>query len=241
MNYRIASISDMHNDFPDASELEEVDLIVVAGDITKHGTLEELKTFNRWFGQLLKNWRFDNLDTQAIVIGGNHDGALEKTDKRKLFEEHLKRHTDGRAVYLQHQAMELPNGLKVFGTPFVPLFCKMAFNRETLERQKLWAEIPNDVGLLITHTPAMGILDTVPLPYPNSKGKYEEECGCHLLRSRLDELKALKAHIFGHIHEAGGTEVRVNGQGRHYTAVNACRKMTYGEGSRRPQIFELEV
>ena len=59
---------------------------------------------------------------------------------------------------------------------------------------KVWAKIPDDTDVLITHGPPYGILD---------KTERGEHCGCQDLLERIKVIQ-LKLHIFGHIHEGYG-------------------------------------
>lgn len=62
----------------------------------------------------------------------------------------------------------------------------------------LWSKVPKEVDILVTHTPPLGILDK------NHKGK---NCGSKSL-SIISRNRKPKYHIFGHIHEAYGMEVK---------------------------------
>lgn len=59
-----------------------------------------------------------------------------------------------------------------------------------------WSHIPDDVKVLITHTPPAGVLD--------------DGYGCAALKDKIAELSNLKMHLFGHIHQAHGM-VKENG------------------------------
>ena len=72
-----------------------------------------------------------------------------------------------------------------------------AFNRKRGEALRAyWEKIPEDVDILVTHTPPSGILDRTSLGL---------SVGCKDLRRRVDELHA-RFHLFGHVHEAYGKE-----------------------------------
>ena len=62
-----------------------------------------------------------------------------------------------------------------------------------------WSRIPEDVEILMTHTPALGILDET---------RRGIEAGCQELRERLEILHNCRLHVFGHIHEAYGAQIR---------------------------------
>ena len=101
----------------------------------------------------------------------------------------------GELVYLQDDGVQV-DGVKIYGSPWQPEFFQWAFN---LPRGKplreVWNRIPEDTQVLITHGPPHDILDLT------SRGV---AAGCEALRERVEELPQLRAHVFGHIHEAYG-------------------------------------
>lgn len=62
-----------------------------------------------------------------------------------------------------------------------------------------WARIPDNVEILMTHTPPHGILDVT------KRGKH---AGCEILKSKLSSFENCRLHVFGHIHEGFGAEIR---------------------------------
>ena len=100
-------------------------------------------------------------------------------------------------------------GIKVWGSPWQPEFCNWAFNLPRgYALARVWNQIPDDVQILITHTPPQGILDS-----QNEEGL----TGCADLTARVEQLSNLKLHVFGHIHEGYGMR-----QLGHTLFVNAC-------------------
>lgn len=78
----------------------------------------------------------------------------------------------------------------------------------------IYSAIPDDIDILITHTPAYQALDKT------RRGKH---AGCPVLARRIEELDRCRLHVFGHIHESHGAEVRSRGEGRpDLVAVNAA-------------------
>ena len=61
-----------------------------------------------------------------------------------------------------------------------------------------WSRIPEDVEILVTHTPPRGILDRT------RRGK---RAGCPTLAARIESLSTCRLHVFGHIHEAHGANI----------------------------------
>ena len=87
------------------------------------------------------------------------------------------------------------SGIKIFGSPYTPTYCRSAFQYSAELDEKLWSQVPSDVDLLVTHCPPYGILDK------SNKGK---NAGSKALKT-ISQLRKPKMHIFGHIHEAQGT------------------------------------
>jgi Icc-related predicted phosphoesterase len=85
---------------------------------------------------------------------------------------------------------------KYFSSPYQPEFYDWAFQlpANSPEIKQVWARIPNDVDVLITHGPPANILDLT------SDGKH---AGCAQLLARVHQIKP-RLHVFGHIHEAYG-------------------------------------
>ena len=60
---------------------------------------------------------------------------------------------------MEHEATEL-YGYKFFGTPYVPPIPRWAFVKKDEDRKKLFAKIPTETDILISHTPPKNILDS---------------------------------------------------------------------------------
>lgn len=190
----IDCIADLHGSFP---KLEGGDLLIVAGDLTARDTIHEYMKFYHWF----HNQNYSHF----IIIAGNHD---------RLIEEGLVL-TEGLAntTYLCNSEMVFypplfPAGnfpqdlkrLKIWGSPNSLRFDEVnphcaAFMKTERQLKRIYSKIPDDVDILITHTPPLQILDR------NSDG---HRCGSLSLRNELDNRIKPKLHIFGHIHEAYG-------------------------------------
>ncbi|MCL7421771.1 MAG: hypothetical protein M8364_12785 [Methylobacter sp.] len=98
------------------------------------------------------------------------------------------------AIYLEDSGIEI-DGVKFWGSPWQPFFCNWAFNLPRGPKlAAVWAKIPEDIDVLITHTPPYGILDKI------DDG---ESVGCEDLSEALKRVKP-KIHVFGHIHESYG-------------------------------------
>jgi len=183
----IDCIADLHGYYP---ELEGGDLLIVAGDLTARDTGLEYDYFVEWI--LKQNY------SSRIVIPGNHDNNLQRAQSpfSGLWDD------PPNLIYLCDSGTEF-EGLKIWGSPWTKTFeginpkCK-AFTCDTEdELAEKWLTCPNDVDILITHSPPLGILDT---------NVFQKECGSNSLRNLMFKVKP-SLMIFGHIHECGGKSI----------------------------------
>lgn len=175
---KVVFISDTHSQH-EKLDMPEGDLLIHSGDFTTLGKVNEIVGFNDWLGkQPLKH---------KIIIAGNHDLLFESNNS-------LARSLITNAIYLENSEVNI-EGLKIYGTPVSPRFYNWAFNKERgSEINRYWDMIPNNVDILITHSPPYKILDK------SFKGEY---CGCEGLLEKIKLVKP-KIHCFGHIHESYG-------------------------------------
>lgn len=184
----ITCISDLHGHYP---KLEGGDLLIVAGDLTASDNPMKLYEFGEWFRMQPYN--------KKICIAGNHDNLLVQS--KGFTGPNSPLYFD----YLCDSGTEF-EGLKIWGSPWTKTFegmnphCK-AFTCETEEElAQKWALIPNDIDILITHSPAYSILDRT---IDNKKA------GCPYLYVHFMEKMKPILHVCGHIHEAYGQKERL--------------------------------
>jgi len=171
------------------------DVLLHAGDVMDSGyDPQDIWYFVNWFGELPHKHK--------IFIAGNHDRWFENRP------EHAKQFVDDKNKELVERGLPpitylfdeeiVIDGLKFYGSPWQPEFCNWAFNLyRGPDLQQVWAKIPDDTDVLITHGPPMGILDFT---------EYDKESvGCEMLMERINKVKPM-LHLFGHIHEAYGVE-----------------------------------
>jgi len=175
----VTLISDTHG-LHKGLTVPKTDLLIHAGDFSKLGTVQEVVDFMTWFTHLDA--------THKVLIAGNHDFLAEK--EPAVFKALIPRD----CIYLEDDFVMI-EGLKIWGSPITPYFFNWAFNRHRgKEIKKYWDLIPEDVDILVTHGPPLGILDKT------SRG---DLVGCEDLLERVLKIKP-KLHVFGHIHEAAG-------------------------------------
>jgi Icc-related predicted phosphoesterase len=189
---KITCISDTHtkhNQIP-LKYLEGGDMIIHAGDMSSRGWKGEIKPFLDWYSKLPY--------THIILIAGNHDFFFEQAPEYEI-EALLAEYPE--IIYLNDSGIEI-EGLKIWGSPVQPWFRNWAFNRVEETIGVHWDLIPLDTHILITHGPVRGYLDMT------LEG---DLTGCPLLLEKIKELKELKLHVCGHIHEAQGRYMFADG------------------------------
>lgn len=195
---KIDCISDLHGHYP---ELEGGDLLIIGGDLTAHDRDEEHRDFILWLAQIQKS---KNKYKKIIYIAGNHDNFLYDPNLYGVIKT-----TAWNIEYLCDFGTEF-EGLKIWGSPWTLTFkgmnphCK-AFTVDTEEElQEKWKNIPEDIDILITHSPPWGVMDEVK-KHPQVAG---ENCGSMHLFLILKYSVRPRLHVFGHIHEGYGQQKR---------------------------------
>uniref|UniRef100_A0A0A9WZK3 Metallophosphoesterase domain-containing protein 1 n=1 Tax=Lygus hesperus TaxID=30085 RepID=A0A0A9WZK3_LYGHE len=179
-----------------------------AGDFTRCGLEDEVVEFNNWIGKLPHKHK--------IVIAGNHELSFDRNFTHPLSPNFVKniptlghpqsdlvdavskvniRDRLTNCIYLQDEMAEL-YGLRIYGTPWQPEFQGWAFNVSRGEDcLRKWDKIPDNVDILISHTPPVGHGDLC------CSGV---RAGCVELLSVVQKRVKPKYHVFGHIHEGYG-------------------------------------
>ena len=193
---RLVLISDTHNHRP---SLPDGDILLHSGDFTMRGSFEETINAMEWLG--VQAAKFEHV----IITGGNHDWFFYHLSQQIgvwATRDFVQKHAGPNVVYLENEfwATELEGKVfSVYGSPAQPEFGGMAWNyARGAEIKAVWDKIPANVDMLITHGPPMGVLDWV--------GK--ERVGCEELRIAVERIKP-RAHVFGHLHSAGGQHRRI--------------------------------
>lgn len=189
---RIVCMSDSHGRHGSV-EVPEGDVFLHAGDFTMQGREKEVRAFADFLRALPHRHK--------IVIAGNHDLTFESSPSQ------ARSWLGETCTYLECSGVRV-GGLHFWGSPHTPRFFDWAFNVDRGPAiARVWARIPADVDVLVTHGPPRGVLDGV------SRGTNE---GCDDLMAAIARVRP-RVHVFGHIHEAAG-EVERDGT----RFVNAC-------------------
>jgi len=179
---KITFISDTHGKHNTISNdvLGTGDVLVHCGDLTNIGEEHDVIDFLDWFSKVEY--------THKIFIAGNHDfWFVDNTDIPDVYKKNG-------VIYLCDNSVTI-DGVKFYGSPWQPKFHNWAFNlvRNSTDLHDVWAKIPHDTDVLITHTPPYGHLDIVG----------QQRVGCELLTEYLVKVNPL-INAFGHIHGSYG-------------------------------------
>lgn len=251
---RIVCMSDTHSLTPHIKfNIPDGDVFIHAGDFTKCGKLDEVMEFNNWIGTLPHKHKlviagnhelsFDKTFThpfQSKPSGGERSSHTGRSiidriptlgNEKKSIEEAIQtkniRQYLTNCKYIEDELVDI-YGIKFYGSPWQPEFCKWAFNvprgRECLE---IWNKIPTETDLLITHTPPVGHGDLC------CSGV---RAGCVELLSTVQQRVKPKYHVFGHIHEGYG----ITSDGR-IIFVNASTCDINYLPSNPPVVFDIAL
>lgn len=184
MKLKIVCFSDIHgqidNNLTDWFNSHPGDILIFAGD-QKGSRLEDGSKFASWITNLPYKYK--------VIVFGNHD------DNYKNVQDYCKKYKN--IIFLYDELINL-YGINIYGSPYSVAFGNWVFQKSDKDLIRLYDSIPDSTNILITHTPAYGILDKTIFGYNE---------GSRSLLDRIDKLPNLKYHISGHIHEGGGKYV----------------------------------
>lgn len=185
---KVIALSDTHG-LHKKVNLPAGQILIHAGDWTASSDYASIREFLIWYEA--------RPHQHKVLIAGNHETYVQANPE--AFAGLLSDYAPS-VIYLNDQSVEL-EGLKIHGSAWSPAFLNWAFNAERgPEIQAHWDMIPSDVDVLVTHGPAMGILD-----YIDGWDGPRQHVGCANLATTIQErLKTLRCHIGGHVHGPGG-------------------------------------
>lgn len=133
-----------------------------------------------------------------LFVEGNHDwlGQLNPIVMQQLCEDN--------GITLLRDSSVTIDGINFYGSPWNIEFWNWAWNLSAgAQMKKKWDLIPDNTHVLITHSPPLGILDSV-IQLNNRSEHVEVHLGCEELYKKVQNLTNLRAHIYGHIHFSSG-------------------------------------
>jgi Icc-related predicted phosphoesterase len=194
---KIAIISDVHCKQKQVI-VPECDLLISCGDYSFLGEAHVVKNYHKWLNKQPAK--------HIISIQGNHEKWVEK-NYAEAKEIAIK--ACPRVHFIQDESVVI-EGLNVYGNAYTPYFFNWAWNagRDIVEASHtfkpfigdIWAKIPENTDILVTHGPPLGILDEVA---DYNSGRIIS-VGCRELLKKINQLPNLKLNCFGHLHLRGG-------------------------------------
>jgi len=138
---RIVCIADTHG-LHRQLEVPPGDLLIHAGDFTFYSKPPSIVSdFDDWLGSLPHRHK--------VVVPGNHEFALEEPEDRGAI---------ANAILLVDSGVQV-EGMKIWGSPVIPLYGGAFGMSRAADRKRHWARIPEGLDILGTHGPPLGILD----------------------------------------------------------------------------------
>jgi predicted phosphodiesterase len=208
---RIVCISDTHGLHRELS-LPAGDILIHAGDFTYFGRdKRQIVDFGEWIGNLPFK--------HVIVVAGNHDylfdpmrdgylpmgmrGENVLSIGHRYLLEAWRTVGASHCYYLEDMPLSI-EGLNFYGSPYQRPCGDMAFTvQKDDDLIPIWNRISAEIHVLVTHMPPIGIFDKV---IRDRGGAIRKDLGCRHLMNKIRQIKTLKAHIFGHIHESYGRD-----------------------------------
>ena len=210
---RFVVVSDTHEDHQ-SIRIPDGDIFLHCGDFTnRHHWFNlpdnqiprSLVDFNQWLGKLPHQYK--------IVIGGNHDIAIEKFSKDDIQRNYLTN-----CIYLKDELVEI-EGISIYGCSW------------SNDEQSKWNLIPSNINILMTHIPPKSILDSA---FQSKKSPSKKLCSMpsnsiygvgskRLLNEIIGRIQP-RVHCFGHVHDDFGS--RSNQFGLDTLFINAAADLT---------------
>ena len=174
---RLVLMSDTHDHHREVA-VPDGDLLIHAGDFTFfNGSTHAIRDFNDWLGQLPHPFK--------VLIPGNHDSGFADPVWRGLI-------TNAKLLINEGTVTA---GLRIWGSPVTPNDWGAFGPTSARERGQLFARIPQDTAVLVTHGPPRGVLDAP---------SHGDPQGCEQLLAAVRRVKP-PLHVFGHVHQRYGT------------------------------------
>jgi len=227
---KFVCISDTHSKHRQLV-LPEGDVLIHSGDFcfaAKGNYIQEeqhTRDFNDWLGEL----DFEH----KIVIAGNHDMIFEDDPS-------FARSLITNATYLDQEVLEI-GGFRIYGEPRQPEFFNWGFNVHRGKMKDVWAMVPENVDILVTHGPPHGFGDLAEDMHGGIGWGPPQmiRVGCkaqrRMLDSRVEEGDPFKLIVCGHIHSGYGRWVSGPTQIVNASVVNERYRV-----ANKPVVIELE-
>jgi Icc-related predicted phosphoesterase len=151
---KLFCISDLHGKL-DGLDPFGCDLVIIAGDFAK------MTGWGKWHMYDMKKWiekkfipftqQYKNI--QFVITPGNHDLIFDSRRTLNISDISYSINWPENVYILIDRQIEV-NGLKIYGTPWVPIISySWAFEAEHDKLIEKFSKIPENLDILITHSP----------------------------------------------------------------------------------------
>lgn len=192
-------MSDLHGELPYAKESSEITLI--CGDIVPLSIQRSISESKLWLKTEFAYWARNWPSNKIFFIAGNHDfvfdGHMSYNDIMEL-----SINSNNKLWYLQNNSViytdKEDKDYTIFGTPYCHIFRKWAFMLPDEELAIKYADIPENVDILLSHDAAdINNLGLVP---PSIWHPESLNVG-NIVLAEAVKLKKPKYYFCGHIHD----------------------------------------
>jgi Icc-related predicted phosphoesterase len=192
---RVYAISDQHGHLDLA--VPPCDLLIHAGDICPD-RIGPFRAFRHpeqqgaWFIDEWLPWRLRQPAAAAYATWGNHDfcGQLQNRPSSEFA---------GR-TRLTIDAVAEVGGLSIWCSPWSNPFMKWAFMKPPDELSRIYASVPDDIDVIVSHQPPYGYGDMLLASGPGAESLH---IGSRELVACIDRVRP-RAVVCGHIHSGHG-------------------------------------
>lgn len=230
---KIVAVADTHGSTGYIDAVPSCDILLIAGDICASYT-ESFYQQKAWFElDFIKHLKHLKTKAEHIVfIAGNHDYYLYECFRSKK-ENTIRNNLPDNVHYLRNNSINV-KGLEIYGTPYCLLpaeYCRgrpnWSFSEDEDELQNIYAKIPSDIDVLLTHGPAYGYCDAC-----DYRGA--EHLGSKALTDKIENDLKVKYVISGHIHSAVRRESQKD---VNFICASVCDDSYKPRDSYEPQII----
>lgn len=205
---KFAISSDWHGHVPkynDREVIKSCDCLVLCGDIFE-SRINRAK-MERFLTEI------NSLGKPIVMTPGNHDWGIFNAEVMNvsnalygsISKDYLKR-TFGINCLID-EMIEV-NGVKIYGTPWTPMFCNWAFMLDEEGLRRKYSNIPKGVDILIAHGPPFDENSKIDSCCPNLYTGQPDHLGSHAFRDAIIEKKP-KYMFCGHIHSGDHSGVKI--------------------------------
>jgi hypothetical protein len=201
---RIVALSDQHGHLP---AIPPCDLVIIAGDVCPDRVGPFLAARDHpdqqkvWFNRNVRPWLARAAAAHTILTWGNHDWCGQACSFRH--DSPAAASTTGLQI-LVDTATTVPVGpggdaVTVWATPWSSQFMDWAFMKPPADLERIYAQIPEQIDILVSHQPPYGFGDR----YRHQPSGRAEHLGSRELLAAIDRIRP-KLVICGHIHDGHG-------------------------------------